>query len=792
MIREHLPNMPVDARKLEDLFHAALDVPGAERPAFIEDACGSDAALRAELEALLENDDESTFMASPPLRICGAEDDRRDHLQPGAVIGSCRVSRLIGEGGMGAVYEAVQERTGRVVAIKIMRQGLASREALRRFQYESRVLARLSHDGIAQVLEAGTHRDNGAARPYFVMEYVTDARPVTEFASDRDLDPRARLGLLAHICDAVHHAHQKGVIHRDLKPGNVLVDVNGRPRVIDFGVARAADPEYRRTTVRTDMGRLVGTIPYMSPEQVLEDSDAIDTRSDVYSLGVIAYELLAERMPYDVRQRPIPEAVRIIREQDPAPLSTVHRAFRGDIETIVAKALEKDRARRYQSANDFSADILRYLSDEPILARAPGGMYQIWKFARRNRALVAGIAVAIVGLTLGAATATWQAVTAAQERNRAQVEARRAERISAFLRDILQTANPKAHGPDVTVRHVLDQAARDVDTQFGDDPLVEASIRNTIGNTYWTMGDLDSAAAHLLASYALYRDELGESDPATCRALGSLADLLTFNCQYEEAGRLIDDALTACRVDLPESDPRVIELMRRETTLLYEQDDPRCEAALRDMLDRLRSAYGDSHIALAETMDQLAVIASCAGRRDEAIGLRRDALEMKAALRGEDDPTVGHAYTDLAIERLRFAATDEDLLESERLLQKALEILNAAFPGDSLDVAITLAEFAALRMAQDDFDDAERLYLEALAMKRRLLTDEHFEVAKTLRNLAGFYLRIGRLDDAEARAREAIQTGRKWLSDSHDIVRESEAILAAIEQARDDPAFSVP
>jgi non-specific serine/threonine protein kinase/serine/threonine-protein kinase len=321
---------------------------------------------------------------------------------------------------MGAVYRATQQSPHRIVALKLMKPGLVSPRALRRFELESEVLGRLTHPGIAQIHEAGMH--DGA--PFFAMEYVPGPT-LTEYAESNNLGTRDRLALFAKVCDAVHHAHAKGIIHRDLKPHNILVAQVGeppkpQPKILDFGVARATDSDTQSATMRTDVGQLVGTIPYMSPEQVAADPGDIDTRSDVYALGVVLYELLAGRLPYDLQRKMIHEAARAIREDEPTRLSSINTTLRGDVETIVAKALEKERERRYQSALDFASDIRRYLTDQPISARPPSTWYQFRKFSKRNKALVTGTAAAFAALLLGLAGTTYGLIQANTQRQRVE------------------------------------------------------------------------------------------------------------------------------------------------------------------------------------------------------------------------------------------------------------------------------------------------------------------------------------------------------------------------------------
>ena len=378
--------------------------------------CGDDAALRREVESLIEQHDSDSPDApdtgprsSTSTAVPTAERPPADPLI-GQRVGRYRIRSVIGTGGMGRVYAAVQETPRRTVALKIMRPGIASKSALRRFELEAQTLARLRHPGIAQVYEAGTHDDGSGAVPFFAMEYVPGAKPITAHAAAKKLTPRQRLELFTKVCDAVAHGHQKGIFHRDLKPGNILVDASGRPKIIDFGVARATDSDMAVTTLQTDIGQLIGTLQYMAPEQCDADPHALDIRCDVYALGVVLYELLCGRPPYDVSNVALHEAVRVVRDEAPARPSTIDRTLRGDVETIALKALEKDPDRRYQSAADLGRDIGRYLAQEPIDARPPSFGYHLRMFARRNRGVFAWMATAAAALVLATVASTYFAV----------------------------------------------------------------------------------------------------------------------------------------------------------------------------------------------------------------------------------------------------------------------------------------------------------------------------------------------------------------------------------------------
>jgi eukaryotic-like serine/threonine-protein kinase len=359
----------------------------------------------------------------------------------GTRLGDVTIVRLIAEGGMGRVYEGLQGNPCRTVAVKLIRPGLLSPAAAKRFEHEAHILGRLTHPGIARIYSAGAHEHGGCPLPYFVMEYVEDGRPITAYAADRGLSIRDRVRLFRDACAAVAHGHQRGVIHRDLKPGNILVDATGQPKVIDFGVARNTDGDVALTTLHTDAGALVGTLQYMCPEQFDGSADEIDVRADVYALGVVLYELLTGRLPYDLRRQAVYEAARVVKEVDPKSLSTVDRHLRGDLETIVGTCLEKDRTRRYSSGAELEADLGRYLRGEPIMARSPTLVSSLSRFARRHRVATtaaAGITTALVLATVGISI---YAVRAERERQIAVGERERADTASREAREQLYVAN---------------------------------------------------------------------------------------------------------------------------------------------------------------------------------------------------------------------------------------------------------------------------------------------------------------------------------------------------------------
>ncbi len=489
--------------RMWEVFHEARGLDSEQRESFLSDACAGDDALLTEVQELLSAHERSggflkpTEIEPPPVGIVESQP-----IAAGTRIGRYTLQRTIASGGMGIVYEAVQEQPDRTVALKVMRSGLTSRRAWRRFEYESQILGRLQHPGIAQVYEAGTH-DNGAGGvPFFAMELIHGA-PLTTYAEEHDLSVRQRLALLAQICESVHHAHLRGVVHRDLKPSNILVDSSGQPKVLDFGVALITDTDILVATMQTELPEVVGTVPYMSPEQFAGDAQKIDALSDVYSLGVVGYELLAGRLPYSLESSSIFEAARIIRDQAPPPLGDSHSSLRGDIETILTKALEKEPARRYASAAELADDIHRVLDDRPIMARPHTRAYQFRKFATRNKA----VCVAALALVAGTVASSWLAVRAFQAESQAvarSISIREIARSIIFdLHDEIVDLPGSTPARKILVERGL-KYLKELRAEAGDDP----ALLRDVAAAYEKIGDIQKHLGDLAGARVAYDESL--------------------------------------------------------------------------------------------------------------------------------------------------------------------------------------------------------------------------------------------------------------------------------------------
>ncbi|MGA7929456.1 MAG: serine/threonine-protein kinase [Candidatus Sulfotelmatobacter sp.] len=561
-----------------------------------------------------------------------------------STIGSYRIIRLLGEGGMGAVYEAEQDQPRRRVALKVIKSAWADRELLRRFDLESQTLGRLHHPGIAQIYEAGAAETGFGSQPFFAMEII-HGKPLIEYAEAKHLNTRQRLVLMIQICEAVEHAHQRGIIHRDLKPGNILMEENGQPKILDFGLARVTDGDMQATR-QTDMGQLLGTLAYMSPEQVTADPLALDTRSDVYALGVILYELLAGKLPYEV-SRHVYEVVRTIQQVDPKPLSSINRAYHGDIETIAAKALEKDKTRRYGSAAELAADIRHYLEDRPIAAKPASTSYQLRKFARRNKVLVTGTFAVFLTLIVGVVVSTWQAVRARRAEVRAQAETATAQAVVDFLQnDLLAQASANKQAgpqtkpdPDLKVRTALDRAAVRIEGKFAKQPEVEAEIRQTIGQTYNDLGLYPEARKQLEQALTLRRRVLGPDNPKTIETMLSLGLTALVQDKYAEAEEIDNRALEISRRVLGPENPVTLKCTSAVVKLyLAQHQDAQTEALAKQALEISRRVLGPEHPDTLHAAGNLAASYAGQGKYAQDAALLAPVLEISRRVLGPEHP----------------------------------------------------------------------------------------------------------------------------------------------------------
>lgn len=758
--------------------------PDAQRQA-LDQLCAGDAELRAAVERLLTIDDSATIVDrrpapnaasaptpanSRPLSRPKPSDSSSAPPSPSERrIGAYRLLHVLGEGGMGSVYLAEQDKPRRPVALKLIRPGLMSARMLRRFEHESEMLARLQHPGIAQIYEAGTANTDDGPQPFFAMEYIR-GQSLGEFCLDRSLSARDRLALFTKVCDAVQHAHQHGVIHRDLKPANILVQADAtsptldsaQPKVLDFGIARSTESDVSGVTMQTEAGQLIGTVPYMSPEQIGGDPRAIDTRSDVYTLGVILYELLAGTLPHRVGDKTLPEAIRTISTDEPPALSSLNRSLAGDVQTIVGKAMEKDRSRRYQSASELSSDIHRFLRNEPILARPPSRVYLFRKFAARNRALVAGAVLSAVALVAGTIATATQAVRAARERDRAQVEADFAKSANEFLTSMLSAANPDNDNlREMTVREMLDRAeealARD-EAGGTTSPRVAMSLHSTLSTTYRSLGFPEIAVTQARKAEAQAMAIHGTDHPEVIDARRTLALALSETGDFEGSERLTRSCLASLEKRLG---PTHIECARARgelgRVLLESGRVVEAEPLLRSAVDQLSRALGERDKDVLTNMDHLGLVLQRLAKFEEAENLERKGLEIRRDLFGPESTVTAFSLNNLANIAQKLGRHEEAV----DLLRQALAIRRKKLDPNHPSLLVSMTNLAVAVTGLGHLDEAEPLLRDAAELQARRLGPEHPKTLSALGNLAYVLEDQGKLDEAERVFRQVVEVRRK-------------------------------
>jgi len=780
-------------QRVQELFEEALSREPADTAMLLDEACGDDTELREEVESLLSHYRRAadTFMQVPDRAAAGGFPEIPRVADPlvGQDVAGYRITTRISIGGMGIVYEAEQEHPKRTVALKVISAGRVSPELLRRFEHEAQILATLDHPGIAHVFEAGTFDVGHGPQPFFAMEFVK-GMPLVEYPEAKKLSTRKRLGLLAKVADAVQHAHQKGVIHRDLKPGNILVTDAGEPKILDFGVARVTGSDVQTTTLRTDIGQLIGTVPYMSPEQATGDPSQLDMRSDVYSIGVVAYELLAGRYPYEVKKKMIHEAVRVIREDDPAPLSSIDRVFRGDIEIIVAKALEKERERRYQTVGEFATDIRRFLSDEPIVARPPSTWYQVSKFTKRNRALVGAVLAILVVLVAGVVGTSIGLVQAVNAR-RAEAEQRRlAERrgkearthaaialaVNEFLNnDLLAAVAPEQQGRSITMRQVLDTASTRVETRFPDKPLIEAAVRMTLGNTYKSLGEYDAAERHIEEALRLRRSKLGGEHSDTLSSINDLAIVYEHEGRYAEAEPLYLNALAVRRRTLGEYHARTLDSMNNLANLYrYQGRYADAEPLYRKGLEATKRTLGDAHPDTISSMSNLAALYTSQGRHTDAAAIYEKTLAWSQRVQGEDHRDTLKMMSNLGAVFSLLGRYDD----AEPLLVRSLEGRRRTLGEDHPETLVSTYNLGKYYDTMGLHEQALGSFTRAVAGARRSLPEEHWHIGRFLQLKGKALTKLKRYGEAEPVLLEAHRILVAALGEDHPTTLDTVNTLA--------------
>jgi len=743
----------------------------------------------------------------------------------------------IGEGGMGEVWLAdQQEPVRRRVALKLIKAGMNSREVIRRFESERQALALMDHPAIAKVFDAGS---TPQGTPYFVMEYAS-GEPITSYCDNRRLPTRDRLELFRQVCEAVQHAHQKAIIHRDLKPSNILVtEVDGRamPKVIDFGIAKALTQNLTGETMFTRVGALIGTPEYMSPEQALTSGEDIDTRTDVYSLGVVFYELLAGARPIELGKIPLAEFLQRLRETEPPKPSTritthdpgtstevarrrqsepavLARQLHGDLDAIALKAIEKDRSRRYSTPLEFAADIARYLRNEPVSARAPSASYRAGKYIRRHRVGVAAAVFVVLLLVSFGVAQTAQLRRTTRERDRGN-------RVTDFMTRMFKVSNPsEARGKTITAREILDQSSKEIETGLAKEPEVQAQMMHVMASVYDGLGLFSNAESLARRAVEIRRRVLGVDQAETLNSMDLLASVLNEENREKEAEQLCRETLEARRRVLgPENRDTLASMYSLGGILNQEGRYPQAEKVHRELVDKASRALGRNDQLTAQAMHQLAVDLAYQGKLPEAEKVFRDTLEYDTRRYGTDHPEVlrdrsdlaaclqqqehfgeaekiyaelipadrrvlgpDHPRTVLAMGNLALALTlDGKHAEAEKLFRETLEIKRRVLGPEHRSTTVTMANLAQVLEYEGHNSESERVFEETLRIQRRTLGPTHSDTLSTLEGFGELLRSEKRYPEAEKTLREALDSRRRTLGDDHPDVAESAYNLASVQ-----------
>ena len=724
------------------------------------------------------------------------------HGPPPETIGPYRVLGVLGEGGMGTVYEAAE--TGPVkrrVALKIVRAGLNSREVLARFALERQALALMNHDGIAKVFHAG---ETDAREPYFAMELVKGL-PITEYCDSQRLTPKQRLGLFITVCHAVQHAHQKGVIHRDLKPSNILVteqDGEAQPKIIDFGIAKALSPQLADSTLVSRLGEPLGTAMYMSPEQAESSGLDVDTRTDIYSLGVILFELLVGEPPMTPQgegvhifmarlaarrtEPPVPSsrlaalldtgrnAIAFARRTDP---DSLRRQLRGDLDWITLKALDPDRTRRYDSAAAFAADIARYLANEPVAARAPSTPYRIRKFVLRHRIAVPVTALAVLAIATSATFAVAGMLRARRAEQLARNEAAAARHVTDFLVELFKApVEGELPGNQLTARQLLDRGARRASADLASQPFLQGRILQTIGTAYAALGLYDDARTQLDEALAARVRTYGAVSLPVAETELALADAAALRGDLAAADRHYAHALTIRESLLGRDHPLVARVAFGIGRLRWKEGK----------LDESDAAYGralaiDERISLDSTemardLMGLAVVQWDRKRYAQAESLMRRSIDVQTKRLGPDHSDLAPALNNLGALYWTMGRYTEALPLYERVRKTFERTLDPSHP----DIAVVYSNLAETYWKLGRFEEAEPLFRRALAIKESRLSAGNPSLAITLQSLADMLRDDGKPADAEAAYRRALDIRVRALGPASDKVVETSTALAEL------------
>jgi len=711
-------------------------------------------------------------------------------------IGPYRLVRKLGEGGMGQVWLAEQTAPlQRLVAIKLIRAGVADNILLERFESERQSLARMNHPAIAKVFDAGTTADG---TPYFVMEYVSGIA-ITVYCDQNRISIRQRLELFLKVCEGVQHAHQKAILHRDLKPANILVtEIDGKPapHIIDFGIAKAMGDRDPLLTMFTRAGNFIGTPVYMSPEQADPDIREVDTRSDVYSLAVILYELLTGTLPFDptkwrngLRQ----EQIRKLYEEDPQAPSVQFRKntttqadtatqtaklrstepqqlvseLKGDLDWITLKALERDRGRRYGTPNEFAADIQRFLNNEPVTARPASRAYRMQKYVRRHRLGVSVAAAGVLLLVVFSVMEAMQIRRVTQERDRTARERDRANRIADFMTKMFKVSDPgQARGNSITAREVLDKASKEVETGLAKDPEMQAQMMHTMGEVYYNLGLYQEAESLLRRALDIRTRVLGPGGRDTLASMGSLSQVLTDESRFPEAEKSSRESYEGGRKWLGPSDPdTLLNGLSLSVVLLDLSRFPECEAVLRELeanVGKVKDPEVRESIA-QRIQTNFAIAYAYQGKFADAEKSFRIVYDLMLKKYGPDHPVTFNAFMNIGntvLQQDRFA-------EAETIYKQVLEGGRRVLGPEHPRTLLVMGNLGLVYLNQKRYPEAETLYRQLVDLKTRVIGADNRQTLVVTAALADVLRMENKLPEAEKLAREALEAERRVMGPDH-------------------------
>ncbi len=790
-----------------DIFHAALDQDAAERDAFVAAQCADDEELEAAVRKLLEaHDSTNPILDESALTSVGLDSELDPESLVGESVNGYRIRSVVGEGGMGIVYEAEQAELERRVALKLIRLGMDTQQVVARFQAERQALALMNHPNIARVMDAGA---TDAGRPYFVMEFI-DGEPITDYSDSHQLDTDERLALFLSVCEGVQHAHQKGIIHRDLKPTNVLItqeDGKPVPKIIDFGIAKATAQRTAERTMFTQAGVLIGTPEYMSPEQATLSDQNVDTRTDVYSLGVLLYELLIGALPFEpdeLRRAAYDEICRCIREDEPSrpslKLSTLQanadelarlrrtdrqslaRLLRGDLDWITMRALEKTPERRYPTPSELAADIRRHIDEQPVEAGPPSATYRLGKFVHRNKLGVAAAGIVALSLVAGVAATTYGLIRAQQAEAVAVAEARTAHEVSEFLSGLFRISEPSAVDVDsITAREVLDRGVERVRDELSEEPEVQGRLMLIMGNVYAQLGLLQEAETLLNDARSIREKSSGANPHAVAEAVSSIAGVKHLAGEHERSVELYREVIAMEQAAAGETDPLWLATVYRSLggvldTLGQPDDAIKAYEASQRLLQESGNGISSEY---ARVVRNIGMAHWSQQDLDTARPYYEESLAVYEQVLDDGHPEVSYVVNALAI--LNYNLGDYEA--ARPMFERELANLERTLGAEHRHTASIMNNLGLLLLTMELLDEARPRIVESLRIRETVLGPEHDEVATSLFNLGKLQLAEGSPDDARDSFERCLAVREKTLGPEHPFVAGTLELYATAERA---------